>query len=345
VNIVEPLLLARLAPSITVVLTTFGLVLLFVKVFHVRNAGLRYVLFHLPLVKGLMVLLTCWPASFPEEAPLYYGARIPDLLRILPPVQETGPVSTNSFVLAVVAAAAVVSVVCFLIYRWASLYHLYVMLSHEEEAHREDFPALFSILDRLVPAFGVPYPRLVLISRTQFSPCSVGWRRPVILLLPDLLDALDESELEAVLAHELAHIRRRDGLVHWFGLGLRDLMFFNPFAWLVFGRLLLEKEKACDRGAIAATENPKVLAHALLDVSLMARRDGWATAPGGLSMSQQLVRRTLTVRQRIAYMLQGSNEVAAARWQWTLSVFFALVVIFVQVYLQIAIGDRVLVLQ
>jgi len=57
---------------------------------------------------------------------------------------------------------------------------------------------------------------------------------------------LAPEELEAVLAHELAHIARRDYLYHWGIVLLRDLLFFNPLTYIICSRLSFERERACD---------------------------------------------------------------------------------------------------
>src|SRR5918999_2136858 len=79
----------------------------------------------------------------------------------------------------------------------------------------------------------------------------VGMRRPRILLAAELLSTLDGDEIEGVLAHELAHLRARDvELVLAAGL-LRDLVAWNPFAHLAYGRLRRKRELEAAREAVA----------------------------------------------------------------------------------------------
>lgn len=94
----------------------------------------------------------------------------------------------------------------------------------------------------------------------------VGVRRPVLILDAELVARLDDQELEGVLAHELAHIRRRDNLMTT-GLGiLRDLFFFVPGAGWAIRRLHGERELAADQLAVAVTSRPGALASGLLKV-------------------------------------------------------------------------------
>ncbi|MGI5836415.1 MAG: M56 family metallopeptidase, partial [Chloroflexota bacterium] len=107
---------------------------------------------------------------------------------------------------------------------------------------REDAPELFTILDRLIPAFGIALPRLILTDELAISPCTVGGNPPTIILPLKLVRELGEHQLEAILAHELAHVSRKDGLLRWPSLMLRDLQAYNPLAHWLFNQIVLERE-------------------------------------------------------------------------------------------------------
>lgn len=74
---------------------------------------------------------------------------------------------------------------------------------------------------------------------------TVGWRRPLVLLGPDVAELPHES-LRSVLVHELAHVRRHDALTHHLTSAALALAWANPLAWLARGRLIREREQACD---------------------------------------------------------------------------------------------------
>ena len=61
-----------------------------------------------------------------------------------------------------------------------------------------------------------------------------------------MVEALTDQELEAVLLHELAHVRRRDNLVSLFQSWLSCVFWFHPVIWLIDHQLLVERERACD---------------------------------------------------------------------------------------------------
>ena len=91
------------------------------------------------------------------------------------------------------------------------------------------------------------------------------WRGRIVLSNA-LVDALDAEELEGVLAHELAHIRRGDVWFSWCIFILRGLSFYNPVSMLAFNKISLDMERVCDHMAVSITRKPLALASALLKV-------------------------------------------------------------------------------
>jgi TonB family protein len=73
-----------------------------------------------------------------------------------------------------------------------------------------------------------------------------GVQRPIIMLPQNLTDQLSNEEIEAVLLHELIHIRRWDNLVSQFQMALCSLFWFYPIVWIIDRRLLAEREQVCD---------------------------------------------------------------------------------------------------
>jgi beta-lactamase regulating signal transducer with metallopeptidase domain len=96
------------------------------------------------------------------------------------------------------------------------------------------------------------------------SPMVIGWLRPVILLPAAALSGLMPRQLEAVLAHELAHIRRWDYLANFLQRVVETLLFYHPAVWWVSRRIRQERENCCDDLAAAAVGDAGVLVGALL---------------------------------------------------------------------------------
>jgi beta-lactamase regulating signal transducer with metallopeptidase domain len=81
-------------------------------------------------------------------------------------------------------------------------------------------------------------------------PTVVGWLRPVVLLPASALTGLNPEQLEAILAHELAHIRRCDYLVNVLQTAVEILGFYHPAVWWVSRRIRIERENCCDDMAV-----------------------------------------------------------------------------------------------
>lgn len=81
-------------------------------------------------------------------------------------------------------------------------------------------------------------------------PVVVGWIRPVIVLPVSLVSGLTPSQLEMLLAHEIAHIRRYDYLANLLQTVVETLLFFHPAAWWLSDRIREERENCCDDIAV-----------------------------------------------------------------------------------------------
>ncbi len=94
-------------------------------------------------------------------------------------------------------------------------------------------------------------------------PMVVGYFKPVILLPLGTLTGLSSQQLESILAHELAHIRRHDYLLNILQSLLEILLFFNPFVWWISSKIREERENCCDDLAVEITGDHLVLAKTL----------------------------------------------------------------------------------
>lgn len=134
-------------------------------------------------------------------------------------------------------------------------------------------PALQALVERLAARLGARAPRALLCAYDQPLAITCGLRRSTVLLSHWMIRQLDSRELEAVLAHELAHAARRDYLVTWLATVLRDAFFYLPTSWVAHRQLRREKELASDDLAVQATGRPLALASALARV--------WQQSVGG----------------------------------------------------------------
>ncbi|MDB5354175.1 MAG: blaR1 8 [Phycisphaerales bacterium] len=104
------------------------------------------------------------------------------------------------------------------------------------------------------------------------TPVVIGTLRPVILLPLALATELSAAQVEAILAHELAHIRRYDHVVNVLQGLIEAFLFFHPAVWLVSARLREERENCCDDAVLAAGGDAHAYAEALVCVAELARQ-------------------------------------------------------------------------
>ena len=122
-------------------------------------------------------------------------------------------------------------------------------------------------------------------------PTVIGWMKPVILMPASALAGLNPHQLEAILAHELAHIRRHDYLVNLLQTVVETLLFYHPVVWWLSGRIRAERENCCDDLAVSLCGDPYTYAQALADLEEL-RTPGrhFAMAASGGSLVQRVHR-------------------------------------------------------
>ena len=105
------------------------------------------------------------------------------------------------------------------------------------------------------------------------APGVIGWIRPVILLPVAVLTNLTPVQIEAILAHELAHIRRRDYAVNLLQTVAETLLFYHPAVWWVSARVREEREHCCDDVAVEVCGEPRAYAAALAELASWRTRE------------------------------------------------------------------------
>ena len=139
----------------------------------------------------------------------------------------------------------------------------------------------------------------------------VGWLRPVVLVPAGALAGLPPEQVEALLLHELAHIRRHDYLVNIVQSVVEALLFYHPAVWWVSGHIRCERELCCDDAVIAVNRDAVTYARALSELATAtpARMRAVMAATGG-SLVHRIAR--LLGRPRPAPHTHHGPGVAAA---------------------------------
>lgn len=146
---------------------------------------------------------------------------------------------------------------------WAILRRQRVFLARCQELDQAKHPRVYETIGRLAFKAGISSP-LILTYPRKVNACNIGWWKPRIILSERLLGILDEEELEAVLAHEVAHIARRDNLFKWIILVFGSLFAYFPTSLIIPRWLEEERERLCDDFTISLIGNPLAFADALV---------------------------------------------------------------------------------
>ncbi|HEX7155449.1 MAG TPA: M56 family metallopeptidase [Thermoanaerobaculia bacterium] len=168
---------------------------------------------------------------------------------------------------------------------------------------------------RLAAAMGLKRAVSLVQSTTVEVPSVIGWLRPVVLLPASALSGLSMEQVEMILAHELAHVRRHDFFVNFLQALAETLMFYHPAVWWISRQVRIEREHCCDDLAVAVCGKPLQYARALSRLEeLRARAPELAVAANGGSLFERI--------KRIA--TRGGDAAPAPRWIAALAVLTVL---------------------
>jgi len=106
----------------------------------------------------------------------------------------------------------------------------------------------------------------VLSSSARLEPGVFGIFKPALILPDGIAERLTPAQLEAVLAHELCHVRRKDNLTAAVHMVVETIFWFHPMVWWIRKQLLLERERACDEQVVQALNDRQVYAEGILNV-------------------------------------------------------------------------------
>jgi len=135
-------------------------------------------------------------------------------------------------------------------------------------ASKEVLASLTRVSNRL----GLDRSVRVLESSVAQVPLVLGYLRPVILLPVSLLTSIPATQLDAILAHELAHIRRHDFLVNLLQILIETLFFYHPAVWWLSHRIRVEREHCCDDLVVGVMENRGDYGRALIAIEELRGR-------------------------------------------------------------------------
>lgn len=226
----------------------------------------------------------------------------------------TVPSSWAAYFFAVWAAASIIA-----------LGRLAASMWRLREIRRGCVPLELSTLDPLlrntIHKFAGFRPVSICASDNVQVPAVLGFISPAIVLPWWALRELDAGELNKILIHELAHVRRWDDWTNLAQKLLRAVFFFHPAVWWLEGKLSLEREIACDDVVLAETTDSRAYAECLVSVAekVFSRR--------GVALAQMVIGKVRETSRRVAHILNVDHSLAGTKaWRPLLVVMPVLLV-------------------
>src|SRR6202140_5321068 len=157
--------------------------------------------------------------------------------------------------------------------------------------------------------------RSITIATSEYVrvPAAIGFWKRTIVLPAWALRELSPQDLDVILLHEFAHLRRWDDWTNLIQKIVRALFFFHPAVWWIEKRISVEREMACDDAVLAETANPHGYAACL--VSLLEKNLAHRLAQRRWSMAQAAVHRAREASLRLAQILDKNRPAATRVWK------------------------------
>ena len=138
-------------------------------------------------------------------------------------------------------------------------------------------------------------------------PTALGLVKPAIVIPRWVMQDLSAAELNQVVLHELAHLRRWDDWTNLAQQIVKALFFFHPAVWWIEKKISLEREIACDDAVLTETQSPRAYAQCLAH---LAER---SFVQRGIALAQALVGRVAQTSQRVAQILDVNRPKGSSR--------------------------------
>lgn len=160
-----------------------------------------------------------------------------------------------------------------------------------------DTPSLSAVFHETKQQLGVKQTVQFVASERIPGPAVVGFNKPAIVISPSLLITLQKDQLQYILAHEFAHIQRRDVAVNWLMHIILIIHWFNPLLWLAVHKARQDQEMACDACALNRMSPQQNNAYGQTIIHVLDHFSGNQRQPGlaGLSATHKQMKRRLTM--------------------------------------------------
>ncbi|MGD0803810.1 MAG: M48 family metallopeptidase [Candidatus Bathyarchaeia archaeon] len=266
-DVVDELLRIIMMPPLLQVVVTSAVVLgvtyILMKVLHLNNPRVRSFYFCLALMMPIVMYVLFTPSVWITRLMVERGfAPFPDV----PSIDFVRVVEVN-YVGVVCIIGLIFGTVTFLISNVFSI-SIVKRLQGVFEVKADEEPSLYGIVEKVAKKMGVTTPRIGLTEHLQPNAFTIGrGRNAMVVFTMGILNTLDVKELEAVAAHELAHIKNRDFSIMAVVTALKLVFFYNPVSYLAASMVSREREYLADEVGAKVMSRTRQLKSALIKIS------------------------------------------------------------------------------
>jgi bla regulator protein blaR1 len=181
---------------------------------------------------------------------------------------------------------------------------------------------VYDTLRRLERAEGIGNPTAIVVSSHSIEPGVIGIRSPVLIWPRHLTAGLTDTHIEAIVAHEVCHIVRRDNMLALMQIVVNAVFWFYPLVWWISARLVDERERACDERVLAVGQRPGTYAESILRTCQLCIASPLVNVAGVTGGD---------LKTRIARIMRNAPSVPLGVGKKTALVFAALLTVFVPI--------------
>jgi beta-lactamase regulating signal transducer with metallopeptidase domain len=265
-------------------IAAIGLILwLGLSVFNRKSAAFKYKLslLALALITASSLITFGWylqgnPSNEQialSKAEWAYLTAQPDLLQELPSENKTRPdwILISKRVEQWIPSLVNIWLIGAFLFFFKTASNLADLRSLHKKKHGNIPEQLSIFIEKISKQLSISRPIKTLCSKHTEVPLTYGIIKPVILIPSALIFQMSPGQLEAIIAHEMAHIKRNDYPVNLIQSVLEMVFFFHPVFWWINHEIKKQREMACDEMAVALGANPKDLAYGLANVINLAQ--------------------------------------------------------------------------
>ena len=197
--------------------------------------------------------------------------------------------------------------------------------------NRDEAPELFEVLHIVAEQIGIEVPKLIIVPNEKSKAFTFGIRQPVVVISDGILQQLAGEDIEHILKHECAHIKRDDVLTNWLAVMIRDMSFFNPFTHWAFSAYVAAKEEASDDLAIQTGLNPYEYGTTLIKMWRNSKENTLTNVLfNNISPNPGFLKKAAAFEKRVSRMLaweENTNEVKFFKVYFSVILLFSVMIL------------------